>query len=122
MKFAALAAVVVVAFSGLVLAGEPPTKDAILNRFADEFVTLTPGEGKFPASFKMGSTADASEQPVRWSGISTVLVGFSNLVVSAMKWTPASTMVSASAFMASRASARLSPTISATQWKISGVM
>src|SRR4051794_14633037 len=41
---------------------DPPP---ILKRFADEFVTLTPGEGKFPPSFQMGSTAEASEQPVR---------------------------------------------------------
>jgi formylglycine-generating enzyme required for sulfatase activity/outer membrane protein assembly factor BamB len=37
----------------------------ILKRFADEFVELTPGKGKFPASFKMGSAAGpASEKPV----------------------------------------------------------
>ena len=41
----------------------------------------------------------ASEQPARRSGISTVLVGFSSFAVSAMKWTPASTMTSASTFM-----------------------
>src|SRR5581483_4282662 len=29
--------------------------DRILKRFADEFVLLTPGKGKFPASFRMGS-------------------------------------------------------------------
>ena len=58
-------AVVVVALCGFLHAGEPPTKDAILKRFADEFVMLTPGKGKFPASFQMGSTADASEQPIR---------------------------------------------------------
>ncbi len=63
----------------------------------------------------------ASEQPARRSGISTVLPGFSSLAVSAMKCTPASTITSASTFIASRASARLSPVMSATQWKISGV-
>ena len=56
------------------------------------------------------------------SGISTVFDGFSSFAVSAMKCTPASTMTSASTFIASRASARLSPTMSETQWKISGVM
>jgi hypothetical protein len=54
--------------------------------------------------------------------MSTVLAGFSSLAVSAMKWTPASTITSASTFIASRASARLSPTMSETQWKISGVI
>ena len=29
---------------------------ALLKTFVDEFVTITPGEGKFPASFRMGST------------------------------------------------------------------
>jgi formylglycine-generating enzyme required for sulfatase activity len=32
-----------------------PRKEAILKRFVDEFVQLTPGEGKFPAAFLMGS-------------------------------------------------------------------
>jgi formylglycine-generating enzyme required for sulfatase activity len=41
-----------------------PRKDEILKRFADEFVTLTPGQGRYPASFRMGSTTDSSEQPV----------------------------------------------------------
>jgi formylglycine-generating enzyme required for sulfatase activity len=39
--------------------------DAILKRFADEFVELTPGAGKFPASFQMGSAEAADSQPVR---------------------------------------------------------
>ena len=63
----------------------------------------------------------ASEQPARRSGISTVFSGFSNLAVSAMKCTPASTMTEASVRAASRASARLSPTMSPTVWKMSGV-
>ncbi len=37
---------------------------ALLKTFADEFVAITPGAGKFPASFQMGSAkGDASEQP-----------------------------------------------------------
>ena len=37
---------------------------ALLMTFADEFVAITPGEGKFPASFQMGSAkGDAGEQP-----------------------------------------------------------
>ncbi len=42
------------------------TRGKILERFASEFVTLTPGEGKFPASFEMGSSdpkAPANERP-----------------------------------------------------------
>ncbi len=38
-------------------------KDAILKRFAEEFVTLTPGKDKFPASFVMGSDAADAEKP-----------------------------------------------------------
>ena len=32
-----------------------PRKDAILKLFVDEFVPITPGQGKFPASFMMGT-------------------------------------------------------------------
>ncbi|MCI0681589.1 MAG: formylglycine-generating enzyme family protein [Gemmataceae bacterium] len=42
-----------------------PRKAAILKRFAEEFVTLAPGEGKFPPSFLMGSKAAREELPVR---------------------------------------------------------
>src|SRR5262245_38515449 len=39
-------------------------KDAILKLFAEEFVALTPGKGKFPADFMMGSAkGPATEQP-----------------------------------------------------------
>src|SRR5947209_7090968 len=40
---------------------KPPFRDkaAALKLFAEEFVSITPGLGKFPASFKMG-TADGS--------------------------------------------------------------
>src|SRR5438105_14426426 len=47
-------------------AGSPGAKaEAILKRFAGEFLPITPGKGKFPASFVMGSGKDgpASEQP-----------------------------------------------------------
>jgi formylglycine-generating enzyme required for sulfatase activity len=38
---------------------------AALKEFLSEFVEITPGKGKFPASFRMGSAAGpASEQPV----------------------------------------------------------
>src|SRR5262249_1758127 len=44
---------------------DAPAADKVLRRFADEFVTLTPGAGKFPASFRMGSPGDApaAEKP-----------------------------------------------------------
>jgi len=37
-------------------------KDKVLRRFADEFVALTPGKDRFPASFTMGGKA-ANEKP-----------------------------------------------------------
>ena len=40
-----------------------PRRAEILKRFAAEFVELTPGKGRFPASFVMGSSAKADEQP-----------------------------------------------------------
>jgi formylglycine-generating enzyme required for sulfatase activity len=44
----------------------PKAQKAILQLFVDEFVELTPGKGKFPASFEMGSAGDqapAAEKP-----------------------------------------------------------
>ena len=64
---------------------------------------------------------EASEQPARESGISTVLSGFRIFEVSAMKCTPHWTMTFSFTFVASRASCSESPPMSATQWKISGV-
>ncbi len=46
--------------------GKPPSREQVLKRFVEELVPLTPGEGKFPASFTMGSsakTAPATEKP-----------------------------------------------------------
>lgn len=40
---------------------QDPSSD-LLKTFADEFVAITPGEGKFPGSFQMGSTT-GNEQP-----------------------------------------------------------
>lgn len=41
-----------------------PRKEAILKRFVAEFVPLTPGQGKFPASFIMGTDeGPATERP-----------------------------------------------------------
>jgi hypothetical protein len=61
----------------------------------------------------------ASEQPARGSGISTVRSGARIFAVSAMKYTPANTMVRAVLAAASRDRASESPTWSATSW-ISG--
>lgn len=41
---------------------DPPRDERILKQFAEEFVPLTPGKGKFPASFKMGSAADGAKE------------------------------------------------------------
>jgi formylglycine-generating enzyme required for sulfatase activity len=42
-----------------------PRREAILKRFVEELVPLTPGTGKFPASFMLGSAGDApaTEKP-----------------------------------------------------------
>jgi formylglycine-generating enzyme required for sulfatase activity/outer membrane protein assembly factor BamB len=42
-------------------ADESAAADKILATFVDEFVPLTPGAGKFPASFQMGSAGDAPD-------------------------------------------------------------
>lgn len=44
-----------------------PRKDAILKTFAAEFVAITPGKGKFPESFQMGTEKGGhdNERPVR---------------------------------------------------------
>jgi formylglycine-generating enzyme required for sulfatase activity len=53
----------------LALAAEdkkPTAEDLILRRFVEEFVPLTPGKGRYPASFVMGSSAagaPANEKP-----------------------------------------------------------
>ncbi len=43
------------------IADPTPRKDAILKRFVDEFVAITPGKGKFPDSFMMGSAKDGKD-------------------------------------------------------------
>jgi formylglycine-generating enzyme required for sulfatase activity len=74
MRTAVVLSVLLVLISALALPGgdtkkkyEDPTprKEAILKRCAEEFVTLTPGQGKFPADFVMGSGKDGedNEQP-----------------------------------------------------------
>src|SRR5687767_1775557 len=40
-----------------------PRKAEILKLFADEFILITPGQGKYPASFTMGSDRKPNEQP-----------------------------------------------------------
>lgn len=51
--------VVVLAGVTLAPAADAPARDQdrILKRFVEEFVPLTPGKGKFPASFRMGTAA-----------------------------------------------------------------
>ncbi len=63
---AACAALAMLAALPAMFAGEPPSAgEKLLRRFADEFVPLTPGKDRFPASFTMGSGKDgpAAEQP-----------------------------------------------------------
>jgi formylglycine-generating enzyme required for sulfatase activity len=60
-----LAVAVLLAAACLAPAGD--AGDKVLRLFVEEFVPLTPGKGKFPASFRMGSAgaeAPASEKPV----------------------------------------------------------
>ncbi len=38
-----------------------PRKDMILQRFVEEFILLTPGQGKYPVSFVMGSDKDGAD-------------------------------------------------------------
>ena len=46
-------------------AQDPADKSVeLLKTFVTEFVAITPGEGKFPASFQMGSKNEPNEQPV----------------------------------------------------------
>jgi formylglycine-generating enzyme required for sulfatase activity len=62
---ATVAVAVVLGGTKTLCSAEPGGADAILKRFAEEFVSLTPGTGKFPASFRMGSAAEApaAEKP-----------------------------------------------------------
>ncbi len=62
----ALAAILAVAVADGAGPKEPTPKEKILPLFLDEFVSLTPGKGNFPASFTMGSDgadAPAVEKP-----------------------------------------------------------
>ena len=42
----------------------------LLKTFVAEFVEITPGSGKYPRSFKMGSTAESNAQPVHTVALS----------------------------------------------------
>src|SRR5262245_55261648 len=63
-RFLAVTAVLLVALAALSADPKKGTgdTDAILKILAEEFVHLTPGQGKFPASFVMGSEGDFSTQ------------------------------------------------------------
>ena len=78
--------------------------------------TAAPGCSAFQARSWAAVMLSASEQPAPASGISTVRSGERILAVSAMKYTPHSTITAAELAAASRASARESPTWSATSW------
>src|SRR5262249_23024226 len=43
-------------------AGGPEEAQRILKMFVDEFIEVTPGQGKFPASFVMGSDKGSTEE------------------------------------------------------------
>jgi formylglycine-generating enzyme required for sulfatase activity len=63
-RLAGVAAGLTVATLSSAAKDEPISSDRILQRFAAEFVQLTPGKGVFPASFRMGSDkGPADEQP-----------------------------------------------------------
>ena len=72
--------------------------------------TTAPGCWSFQARSWAASIDDASEQPARRSGISTVFSGLRIAAVSAMKWTPQKRIVSASVAAAWRESPSESPT------------
>ena len=68
LRIQTLTAVTLLALAAAVPGSQKPREDGptlILRLFADEFVTLTPGTGPFPASFRMGSAGEAlkHEQP-----------------------------------------------------------
>jgi formylglycine-generating enzyme required for sulfatase activity len=66
MRRCFLALVLLLSLPALLVAADGP--EAILPRFVDEFVTLTPGTGRFPAQFVMGSKSEdalAAEKPSR---------------------------------------------------------
>jgi ribosomal protein L7/L12 len=44
-------------------AANSETAATLLKTFVDEFVSITPGEGKFAATFQMGSDANSTEMP-----------------------------------------------------------
>src|SRR5207245_11019317 len=78
--------------------------------------TTAPGCSSFHRRKSSAVIDDAKEHPASRSGIRTVLWGDRILAVSAMKWTPQNTIVSASVSAACRESWRESPTKSATSW------
>lgn len=54
-----------VPFAAGIQPDKPAKREQILKRFAAEFIDITPGKGKFPASFQMGApNGPGEEQPV----------------------------------------------------------
>ena len=78
--------------------------------------TGTPGYFSFSILTSSPVMDEAKEQPASMSGIKTFLFGFISLAVSAIKWTPQRTIISAFVFAASNAKANESAAISATPW------
>lgn len=61
---AAISAILLCGAGTLPVQAEDDSKGALLKTFVDEFVEITPGEGKFPATFQMGSAeGDPTERP-----------------------------------------------------------
>ena len=86
---------------------------------ADELTyatTAASGCRALASASSRGVTMSAIGHPAFGSGSRTVRSGQRRAAVSAMKWTPQTTITWASFFAASRAIARLSPTKSAMSW------
>ncbi len=64
VPWAAISAVLLCSASLSVVRGDDEKAASLLKTFVDELVDITPGEGKFPATFQMGSAdGDATERP-----------------------------------------------------------
>ena len=75
--YATLALTCLVALSFIVISSSANSEDKpakkvpmlsrpeLLKLFASEFMAITPGEGKFPATFRMGSDRFDNEKPSR---------------------------------------------------------
>ena len=78
--------------------------------------TGTPGYFSYKSLTSLPVIEEDNEQPAFMSGNKTFLFGLINFAVSAMKWTPAITIISAEVFDASTARAKESAEKSAIPW------